>query len=136
MQRVYRKQLKPITRLIKKYPNTYKFCNNDINKFILLLRTEVYQYEYIHSWEKFNETIIPNKKAFHNKLHLEVITDEDYIHARNVFEELKLKNLGVIIMIYLFKAIHYCLQMHLKILGINVLKYISLILLVFYQDLI
>ena len=33
-----RKQLKPINGLIKKFPNTYTFCNNDINKFILLLR--------------------------------------------------------------------------------------------------
>ena len=33
-----KKQLKPINGLIKKLPNTYKFCNNDINKIILLLR--------------------------------------------------------------------------------------------------
>ena len=33
-----KKQLKPINGLIKEFPNTYKFCNNDINKFILLLR--------------------------------------------------------------------------------------------------
>ena len=33
-----KKQLKPINGLIKKFPNTYKFCNNDINKFILTLR--------------------------------------------------------------------------------------------------
>ena len=32
-----KKQLKPINGLIKKFPNTYKFCNNDFTKFILLL---------------------------------------------------------------------------------------------------
>ena len=31
--------------LIKIFPNTYKFCNNDINKSILLLRKGVYLYE-------------------------------------------------------------------------------------------
>ena len=36
MQRVWVKQLKPINGLIKRFSNTYKFCNNDINKFILL----------------------------------------------------------------------------------------------------
>ena len=35
-------QLKPINGLIEKFPNTYKFCNYDINKFIFLLRKEVY----------------------------------------------------------------------------------------------
>ena len=46
------------------------------------------------NWEKFNVTTLPNKKAFYNKLYLEGITDEDYIHAQKVFEEFKLKNLG------------------------------------------
>ena len=76
------------------FPNIYKFCNNDINNFILLLRKGIYPYEYIDSWERFNETTLPNKKAFYSKLYLEDITDEDYIHAQKVFEELKLKNLG------------------------------------------
>ena len=46
------------------------------------------------SWEKFNETTLPNKKAFYSKLFLQDITDEDYIHAQKVFQELKLKKLG------------------------------------------
>ena len=33
--------------LKKKFENTFKFANNDINKFILLLRKFVYPYEYI-----------------------------------------------------------------------------------------
>ena len=42
---------KSINKVIKKYPNTYKFCNGDNNKFVLLLRKGVY--EYMDSWEKF-----------------------------------------------------------------------------------
>ena len=30
--------------LIQKFANTYSFCNNDLNKFILLLRKGVYPY--------------------------------------------------------------------------------------------
>ena len=30
--------------LIKRFANTYEFCNRDINKFILLLRKGVYPY--------------------------------------------------------------------------------------------
>ena len=46
------------------------------------------------SWERFNETTLPNKKAFYSKLYLEDIADEDYIHAQKVFEEFKLKNIS------------------------------------------
>ena len=45
------------------------------------------------SWERFNETSLPDKKAFYSELYLEDITDKDYTHAQKVFEELKLKNL-------------------------------------------
>ena len=31
-------QLEPINGLIKKFPNTHKFCNGDINQFVLLLK--------------------------------------------------------------------------------------------------
>ena len=36
--------------LIKRFANTYEFCNGDLNKFILLLRKGVYSYEYMDSW--------------------------------------------------------------------------------------
>ena len=39
---------------MKKFKNTYSFCNNDLNKFILLLRKGAYPYEYMDSWERFN----------------------------------------------------------------------------------
>ena len=32
----------------KRFPNTYKFFNRDINKFLLLLRKGVYPYEYMN----------------------------------------------------------------------------------------
>ena len=42
--------------LKKRVKNTFKFSNNNINKFILLLRKGVYPYEQKDEWEKFNET--------------------------------------------------------------------------------
>ena len=79
---------------IKRFANTYEFCNGDINKFILLLRKAIYSYEYMDSWEIFDETSLPDKKAFYSELNLEDITDKDYAYAQKVFKELKLKNLG------------------------------------------
>ena len=84
-----KRQLKPINELIKKFLNTYEFCNGDINKFILLLRKGVYPYEYMNSWERFDETSLLDKKSFYNELNLEDITDKDYTHVQKVFEELK-----------------------------------------------
>ena len=42
----------------------YEFCNKDINKFILLLRKGVHHYEYMDSWERFDETSLPDKEVF------------------------------------------------------------------------
>ena len=86
--------LKPVNGLIKNFPNVNQFCNGDINKFILLLRKGVYPYEYMDSWEKFDETSLSDKKSFYSEFCLENITDEDYICAQNVFKEFERKNLG------------------------------------------
>ena len=80
--------------LIKKLKNTYSFCDNDLNKFVLLLRKGVYPYEYMDSWERFNETSLPNKEDFYSNLNMEDISDIDYGHANNVFKGFKLENLG------------------------------------------
>ena len=46
------------------------------------------------SWERFNETSLPDKETFYSNLNIKGIKDVDYRHAQNVFEEFKLKNLG------------------------------------------
>ena len=79
--------------LIKRFTNTYEFCNGDINKFVLLLRKGIDSYEYMDSWERFNETSLPDKKTFLNELNLEDI-DKDYAHPQKVFEEFDIKSLG------------------------------------------
>ena len=37
------------------------------------------------SWERFNETSLPDKEAFYSNLNMEDITDVDYMHAKIVF---------------------------------------------------
>ena len=80
--------------LIKKFKNTYSFCDNNLNKFILLLRKGVYPYEYMDSWERFNEISLPSKEYFYSHLNMEDIDDIDYRRGNNVFKVFKLDNLG------------------------------------------
>ena len=44
-KKYYEKQFNK--ELIKRFADTYEFCNKDINKFILLLKKGVYPYEYM-----------------------------------------------------------------------------------------
>ena len=80
--------------LIKKFPHIYKSCKGDLNKFALLLRKGVYPYEYMDSWESFDESLLPDKEAFYSELKLEDNTDEDYEHAQKVWQVFRIKNLG------------------------------------------
>ena len=80
--------------LIKRFANTYNFCHGHLNKFILLLRKGVYPYEYMDSWERFDEVSLPDKESFYSRLNMENIDDIDYRHGNNVFKKFKLKILG------------------------------------------
>ena len=118
--------------LIKRFANMCEFCNGDISKFILLLRKGVYAYEQMDTWERLHETSFPDREAFYSSLNMEDITGDDYRNAKRVFKYLyaKNKNLGV----YhdsMLRVIRYWLQMYLRILEINVLKYMNWILLIF-----
>ena len=88
----YRKKFNK--ELIKRFASTYEFCNNDLNKFVLLLRKGVYPYEYANTWEKFSEISLPSKEDSYSNLNMEDICDIDYRHVNNVFKVFKLENLG------------------------------------------
>ena len=88
----YRKKFNK--ELIKRFASTFEFCNNDLNKFVLLLTKGVYPYEYADTWERFSEISLPSKEDFYSNLNMEDISDIDYRNANNVFKVFKLENLG------------------------------------------
>ena len=55
-------------KLKNTFHTTFKFSNNDINYFILLLRKSIYTYEYMDDSEYFNETTLPTKKIIFYQL--------------------------------------------------------------------
>ena len=101
--------------LLERFANTYKFCDNDLDKFIMLLRQGVYPYEYIDEWDKFNEKVLPGKDSFYSNLTLENISEIDYAHAKTYS-----KNLILIIwvntMTCMLEVIRCYLRIYSKIL--------------------
>ena len=85
---------KSIDKLIERYPNTYSMCNNDLDKFILLLRKCVYPCEYMNKWSTFNETKNPQLEKYYSKLNLSNIAKEGYVHSQRVWKKLKIKDIG------------------------------------------
>ena len=77
---------------MERFTNTYKVWDNDLNKFLILLRKGVYPYEYIDEWNKFNEKVLPSKESFYSNLTLENITKTDYALANNVFKKFNINN--------------------------------------------
>ena len=75
-----------------KFKNTFKFSNNGINKFILLLRKAVYPYDYLNEWENVNEATLPEKeKPEYSNLNMEEIIDADSMRGKEYVKNLKEK---------------------------------------------
>ena len=47
--------------------------NHSDEQFRLLLRKGVYLFEYMSSWDKFDETRLPPKEAFHSDLNIVIL---------------------------------------------------------------
>ena len=62
-------------------------------KLDLMARKGVYPYDYMDSFDKFNEKL-PTKEDFYSILNDEHISNEDYKHAQNVWNTFSLKNMG------------------------------------------
>ena len=54
----------------------------------------VYPFDYMDSFEKFNQTTFPSKEQFYSQLNNEYISDDDYKHAKRVYKGFGLKNMG------------------------------------------
>ena len=60
----------------------------------LLIRKGIYPYEYMDSWNRFNETRLPSKDAFYSNLCMSGVGDGEYEHTRNVWREFGMRNIS------------------------------------------
>ena len=68
--------------------------NPEENMRRLLLKKGIYPYEYMDPFEKFGETKLPEKEKLYSSLSGKGITDEEYAHAKQVWETTGCRYLG------------------------------------------
>ena len=73
------------------YHTKKEFCTENLE---LVTRKGIYPYDYMDDFNKFKEEGLPSIDNFYSKLSGEDISDEDYNHAKNVWEEYKCKTMG------------------------------------------
>ena len=86
-----------LEKLVSNLPKeTLKYTSQRFkgDKFDLMIRKGVYPYDYMDSFKKFEDTVLPTKDQFYSLLNDEHISDEDYQHAKNVWKMFSMKNMG------------------------------------------
>ena len=73
------------------FTNLKRYYTGD--KLSLVKRKGVYPYDYMDTLDRLKETKLPPKEAFYSKLNNEDISDEDYAHAKKVWEVFEMKHL-------------------------------------------
>ena len=60
----------------------------------LLTEKGVYPYDYMNSFDKFNDQHLPSKEQFYSTLTEEDITNDDYTKAKQIWKHYDIKNMG------------------------------------------
>ena len=76
------------------FKKKWKNVSDQDEAFQMLTRKLPYPYRYMDSFDKFQETQLPPKKAFFNDLSNKDISDKDYSFVQKLWRTFQLKNLG------------------------------------------
>ena len=79
----------------------------------LMSQKGVYPYDFMDSFEKFDQTELPAKEHFYSILNDQDITDDEYDHAKKFGRLLRLRQ-WVNTMTYTLEVMFYCWLMYLK----------------------
>ena len=77
-------------------PNVFKHLSSEFKdeQLELLKKKGIFPNEYLNSFDRFNETSLPNKVLFYSTLRNSNVTDQDYEHAINVQNKFNMKTFG------------------------------------------
>lgn len=78
-----------------------EFKNLSDDQICLLERKGVFCYDYVDSWQKLEETTLPQKELFFSRLTNEDISDGQYTFANEIWEKFNIKTLGEYADLYL-----------------------------------
>ena len=71
----------------------------------LMTRKVIYLYQYMDSFERFQEPQLPPKDAFYSSLTEEDISEIDYTHIQRVFNHFNMTDLGYYHNLYLLTSV-------------------------------
>ena len=86
-----------LDKLVSNLPaEAFKYTSKKFKKekFELMRKKGIYPYDFMDSFEKFDKTELPTKEEFYSILNNEHITNEDYQHAKNVWDIFQLQTMG------------------------------------------
>ena len=86
-----------LEKLVSNLPeDAFRYTSKEFNEQELKLMKQkgVYPYDYMDSFQKFEETKLLAKEEFYSILNDEHITDDAYKHAKNVWTTFNMQNVG------------------------------------------
>lgn len=94
-----RKGVSDVNTMTNAFPNSCKHFTDyvnyipvlDYNKISLMTTKGIYPYDYITSFDKMNDSKLPDKRYFYSKLYDSECTDEEYKQAQNVWKTFNCK---------------------------------------------
>ena len=73
-----------MNNLVKGGRKLFGFDDFNESQYNLLTRKGIYPYEYMSSWDHFEESQVPLIEAFYSNLNMSNISKDDYQHAQKV----------------------------------------------------
>ena len=86
-----------LDNLVKNLPDeAFNYTKHEFKKeqFNLVKQKDIYPYDHMDCFDRFNETKLPVQQDFHSILNNEHISDKQYKHAQNVWDTFNLKTMG------------------------------------------
>ena len=65
----------------------FGFENYSDHQHGLLNQKVIYPYEYMDSWDRFEETTLPPASSFYSKINMSGVSNQDYEHACKVWRD-------------------------------------------------